>query len=150
MPHRDTSLAIKQAIYGCQMMETIQRSKCHTGTQAKPEREFKGYNLCKCSQIIRSRSRVGSFLKTNVKWTIVFVSFFNRFQKQLFLKTNHSFWTFRKWITIVFIKTICDRFLYDCFLKTMLLKKRSFLNKFLLTIILTIVNEGSSLTKDRR
>ncbi len=37
--------------------------------------------------------------------------------------------------TIVFIKTICDRFLYDCFKK-----------EFLLKIILTIVNEGSSLT----
>ena len=30
-----------------------------------------------------------------------FVSFFNRFQKRSFLKTTSSFWTFRKWLTIV-------------------------------------------------
>ena len=49
-----------------------------------------------------------------------FFRFFNRFKKRLFLKTTHSFLTFRKWITIVFEK---DRFykndlrlfLYDCF-----------------------------------
>ena len=41
--------------------------------------------------------------------------------------------------TIVFIKTICDRFLYDY-------KKRSFKKKNLLTIMLIIVNEESSLT----
>ena len=35
MPHRDTSLAIKQAIYRFQMMVTIQCSKCHTRTQAQ-------------------------------------------------------------------------------------------------------------------
>ena len=58
--------------------------------------------------------------------------------------------------TIVFIKTICDHFLYDYFFKKLsLLKKRSFLKKIVLTIILTtgndvsqltIVNEGLSLT----
>ena len=38
-------------------------------------------------------------------------------KKRSFLKPTHSFRTFRKRIAIVFIKTICNRFLYDCFLK---------------------------------
>ena len=43
-------------------------------------------------------------------------------KKLLFLKTTHSFWNLRK--------TICDRFLYDC----------------LKEIMLTVVNEGLSLS----
>ena len=42
--------------------------------------------------------------------------------------------------TNVFNKTIFDRFLYDCFKKTIVFEKKIF------TIMLTIVNEGSSLT----
>ena len=51
-----------------------------------------------------------------------------------------SFWTFRKWITIVFIKRSAIVFLYDC------LKKLSFLNFFSLINKFTIINKGSSLT----
>ena len=73
----------------------------------------------------------------NQRKTIVFVSFFDCFQKGSFsfwkkrlfsfgkkgsfLKTTHSFWTLIKQITIVFendrffLKTISDHFLYDCF-----------------------------------
>ena len=61
---------------------------------------------------------------------------------------THSFWTFRKWITIDFgndrfIKTICDRFLLDCFFKNCgFWKNDRFRKKMLLTIMLTIVNEA--------
>ena len=45
---------------------------------------------------------------------------------------------------ISFIKTICDRFLHNCFLKkrSLLKKKIVFEKKILVTIILTIVNRG--------
>ena len=116
-------------------------------------------------------------MKTIVKRSF-FDSFFNRFQTRSFLKTTHSFWTLRKRITIVFendifLKTLSDRCLYDCFFKTIVNEglSLSYAGKscggaknswyfllnysmistdalqvgFLLSS-LTIVNEGSSLT----
>ena len=45
------------------------------------------------------------------------------------------------------IKTISNRFLYECFLKTIAFERTIVYEKtLLLTIMLTIVNEGSSLT----
>ena len=68
-------------------------------------------------------------------------------QKSIVFKTNNSFWTFRKRITIVFES---DRFhkndLRQFFIR-LFLKKRSLLKRrSLLTILLKIVNEGLSLT----
>ena len=44
------------------------------------------------------------------------------------------------------MKTICDSFLYDCFLKNDRFKKTIVFKKKLLNIMLPIVNEESSLT----
>ena len=72
---------------------------------------------------------------------IVFVSFYYRFQKRSFLITTHSFWNFKKQITIVFIN---DRFYKNDlrpFFIRLFFKKAIIFEKRLLTI----VNEGSSL-----
>ena len=71
-----------------------------------------------------------SFLNLNFEWP--------------FLKTTLSFWIFRKRIKIVFkndrffLKTIWDRFLCDCFFKTIAFEKKIIDN------YVNIVNEGSN------
>ena len=73
-------------------------------------------------------------------------------EKRSFLKKTHSFWTFKKRITIVlendrFLKNDLWPFLYNYFFKTIAFEKTTFFEKkILLKIMLTIVNEGLSLT----
>ena len=99
---------------------------------------------------------VGIMLYRSLFWLvgvgllIVFVSFLKRSfrfrKKRSFLKTTHSFSTFRKRKAIVFLKMICDRFLYFVFKNNRFLKKRSFLKKNFIDNYVNML----SLTKGRR
>ena len=69
------------------------------------------------------------------------------FRKKLsFLKTTHSFWTFRKRLAILFENYFLLKRFATVFIGLFLKNDRFWKNKFLWTIMLTIVNEGSSLT----